>query len=100
MQIPEIARQAYKEAEGKFCSLFINILRNKGYGEKTIQHLHAALVLEEFPVSEPVKRTIIVVLEIEVEEQEDTFQTAELAVELLNGDMDNQVTLIAAAEKQ
>ena len=45
------------------------------------------------------KRTIVVVLEIEVDDLEDTHQTAELAVELLNGDMDNQVTLSAASEK-
>ena len=45
------------------------------------------------------KRTIVVVLEIEVDDLEDTHQTAELAVELLNGDMDNQVTLVAASEK-
>ena len=46
------------------------------------------------------KRTIIVIMEIEVDELEDTQQTAELAVELLQGDMDNQIKLIAAAEKQ
>lgn len=45
------------------------------------------------------KRTIIVVMEIEVDQLEDTHQTAELAVELLNDSMDNQITLIAATEK-
>lgn len=45
------------------------------------------------------KRTIIVVMEIEVDQLEDTHQTAELAVELLNDSLDNQITLIAATEK-
>lgn len=60
--------------------------------------IHRKPALQE-AVETAYKRTIIVVMEIEVDQLEDTHQTAELAVELLNDSMDNQITLIAASEK-
>lgn len=60
--------------------------------------VHRKPALQE-AVETAYKRTIIVVMEIEVDQLEDTHQTAELAVELLNDSMDNQITLIAASEK-
>ncbi|MNK89870.1 hypothetical protein D3C87_1098940 [compost metagenome] len=49
--------------------------------------------------SEPVKRTIVVMLEMELTEEEDTYQTAELAVDLLNQNLSNDIKLVAATEK-
>lgn len=49
--------------------------------------------------SEPVKRTVIVMLEMELTEEEDTYLTAELAVDLLNQNLSNDVKLVAATEK-
>lgn len=60
--------------------------------------IHRKPALQE-AVETAYKRTIIVVMEIEVDQLEDTHQTAEHAVELLNGSLDNQITLIAASEK-
>lgn len=60
--------------------------------------VHRKPALQE-AVETAYKRTIIVVMAIEVDQLEDTHQTAELAVQLLNDSMDNQITLIAATEK-
>jgi len=45
-------------------------------------------------VAESTKRIAIITLSIELDEDEDAQQTAELAVELLQGDMNNQIALI------
>lgn len=49
--------------------------------------------------SEPVKRTIVVMLEMELTEEEDTHQTAEIAVDLLNQNLSNDIKLVATTEK-
>lgn len=114
----DVARQLYKEVNGDKIAFMkrvssalptLTVNTARAYfanvdGEAAGNRRFASAVLigrsnGNQPVSEPVKRTIVVMLEMELTEEEDTFQTAELAVELLNGDMDNQITLIAAAEK-
>lgn len=51
------------------------------------------------PIPYTPKRTILVMLEMELTEEEDTYQTAELAVDLLNQNLSNDVKLVAASEK-
>jgi len=117
MAIQQDAKDVYTEVDGDY-DRFRQIMVERGYTDMQCLNLHQALLKEQGWIdpkapltlgtmtrvvpfaSEPVKRTIVIMLEMELTEEEDTFQTAELAVELLNGDMDNQVTLIAAAEKQ
>lgn len=48
---------------------------------------------------EPESRTIVVVMTMELQEGEDVYETAKLAVELLQMDMGNQVQLVSAGEK-
>ncbi|MNF15551.1 hypothetical protein D3C80_2182050 [compost metagenome] len=51
--------------------------------------------VEELP---PGVRKIRVILEMECTEEEDTYQTGELAAELLMQDMGNQAKLISAED--
>lgn len=121
MAVQQNAVDVYNEVCGDY-DRFHQVMTERGYTNMQCLSLHRDLLKEQGwidpkqpftprPVrQQPIdtlsqaieavyKRTIIVVMEIEVDDLEDTHQTAELAVELLQRDMDNQITLIAATEK-
>lgn len=48
---------------------------------------------------EPITRKVVVVLEMELEEHEDSYQTAELMLEIASSRMDNQMAIISVGDK-
>lgn len=95
MPIQKDVRDVYFSIRGDY-ELFRMIMIGKGCTDMECLELHQAAVKEWGwidPSESPVKRSILVVLAIEVGEEEDDFQTAELAVELLSNSMDNKVTM-------
>ena len=116
MAVQQSAKDVYNEVEGDY-DRFHQIMVERGYTDMQCLSLHQSLRKEEGRLepstplilgtetrvvdigSEPVKRTIFVVLEMELTEDEDTYQTADLAVELLNQNLDNDIKLVTATDK-
>lgn len=117
----ELARKLYDAVKGDQAAFMARVgtevpLLTKSGAQAYYQNIHREALLKQGwlknpapvligrsngnqPVSEPVKRTIVVMLEMELTEEEDTYETAELAVDLLNQNLSNDIKLVAATEK-
>ena len=111
----ELARDLYKELNGNKELITAELMRagvtksaastyymNCHTQEQTRQRVITlgSHVYGDHTASEPVKRTVIVVLEMELTAEEDGYETAVLAVDLLNQSLSNDVKLISTGDKQ
>lgn len=112
----ERSREVYEEVNGNK-KAFVVAMMNEGMtktgascyfancmGEELGRLRHQNVHLQgrsngNLPASEELPRTIVVVMTMELQEEEDPYETAKLAVELLQMDMGNQVQLVSVGEK-
>lgn len=66
---------------------------------RLVQRLNPPRLQVPIPAPTPSTRTMVMVIEVEIGTEEDAFQTAELATQLLTTGMDNTITLQSVGEK-
>lgn len=94
------ARQVFVSAQGNERE-FIRLMQGHGLTKNGAQAYYTkCLQLAVEGARRVAGRKVTVVIELTLQEHEDVQQTAELAVDLLNKSIDNNVVLVSVREEQ